>query len=581
MRPSRPPSGKSDLFRERLEAIIDLGHPLVRLAGLVPWSRFEDSFGRFYRPLGPPAKPTRLMVGLHYLKHVHDLSDEEVVARWVENLPHSDASYIWPIQRQRPRAWVATCTRSPSSAGCRCQCSTTTTDVFGFERLTGALLDRLTHYVSILDMNGDRERPLFELDQCFRKVPRQWLRKFTHARAPTLHPCAELEMLEVPAATLKRAKETRLSGQGPTAGRTHDEAARDHATVALIERVLLVLLLGAAFAGLFLVMQPFAVSILFGASLATATWPLRQAFVRHGLGYRSTAFILLVLSLCLIGVPVLIAAPHLADQLREGAERVQSHFASAPKQPAWLANLPLIGAKLSSIWDRLVEVEGDLGALSAPYAANIEEVIFTAARALRDTVVQLILSLVMATVFWARGETLVAVLHDVLRRIGGLVGEHVLDVAAAAIRGVAYGVVGTAVIQATLLTVGLAAAGVPGAGMLGFVGLLIAISQIGAPLLIGIWGGAAWWLFEQDHQVWGTAMIGWGIFVSTIDNLIKPFLIGQGIQMPLSLTILGVFGGFIAFGFLGLFIGPTLIAVLFNLLQAWRVAATAASPDEG
>ena len=85
MRPSRLASGKKDLFRERLEAIIDLGHPLVRLAGIVPWSRFDDAFGGFYRPIGRPAKPTRLMVGLHYLKHVHDLSDEEVVARWVEN----------------------------------------------------------------------------------------------------------------------------------------------------------------------------------------------------------------------------------------------------------------------------------------------------------------------------------------------------------------------------------------------------------------------------------------------------------------------------------------------------------------
>jgi IS5 family transposase len=85
MRPTRTASGKVDLFRERLEAIIDPHHALVRLARLVPWSRFDDAFGRFYRPIGRPAKPTRLMVGLHYLKHVHDLSDEEVVARWVEN----------------------------------------------------------------------------------------------------------------------------------------------------------------------------------------------------------------------------------------------------------------------------------------------------------------------------------------------------------------------------------------------------------------------------------------------------------------------------------------------------------------
>src|SRR5215813_8593371 len=85
MRPTRPLSGKSDLFRERLEVIIDPHHALVRLAGLVPWSHFDEAFGRFYRPIGRPAKPTRLMVGLHYLKHVHDLSDEEVVVRWVEN----------------------------------------------------------------------------------------------------------------------------------------------------------------------------------------------------------------------------------------------------------------------------------------------------------------------------------------------------------------------------------------------------------------------------------------------------------------------------------------------------------------
>ena len=132
--------------------------------------------------------------------------------------------------------------------------------------------------------------------------------------------------------------------------------------------------------------------------------------------------------------------------------------------------------------------------------------------------------------------------------------------------------IGTAVIQAALLAAGLAIAGVPGAGMLAFVALLLAISQIGGPLLVVIWGGAAWWLFQGDHPAWGAFMIAWGLFVSTIDNVIKPFLIGFGIHMPISLTILGVFGGFIVFGFLGLFIGPTLIAIMFTLLMAWRVA---------
>ncbi len=192
------------------------------------------------------------------------------------------------------------------------------------------------------------------------------------------------------------------------------------------------------------------------------------------------------------------------------------------------------------------------------------------ARALADSLVQVLLSLIVATMFWTNGDGLVSVLHDALRRLGGPIAEHALDVAGGAIRGVAYGVVGTAAIQAILLALGLAAAGVPGVAMLGFIALLLAISQIGGPLLVLIWGGAAWWLFAQDQHVWGVFMIVWGLLVSMIDNFIKPWLIGFGVEMPMSLTILGVFGGFIAFGFLGLFIGPTLIAIVFTLLQAWR-----------
>jgi predicted PurR-regulated permease PerM len=236
--------------------------------------------------------------------------------------------------------------------------------------------------------------------------------------------------------------------------------------------------------------------------------------------------------------------------------------------------VPLLGRRLGAAWDRVVEVKGNLRALLEPYTANLEQLMIGAARALADSLVQVILSLVVATMFWTNGDGLVSVLHDALRRLGGPIAERALDVAAGAIRGVAYGVIGTAAIQAVLLAIGLAVAGVPGAGTLGFVALLLAISQIGGPLLVLIWGGAAWWLFAQDQQVWGIFMIVWGVFVSTVDNFIKPWLIGFGIEMPMSLTILGVFGGFLAFGFLGLFIGPTLIAIMFTLLQAWQAAVS-------
>jgi len=329
-----------------------------------------------------------------------------------------------------------------------------------------------------------------------------------------------------------------------------DDAAR----VTLIERSLLVLLVVGLAIGVLAVVKPFTTAILFGAALATAAWPMRQALVRRGLGHGPAAALLLLFSIVIVVLPMLLFAPHLADQLVRGAQRLQSYFAATPEQPAWIGGVPLVGRRLGSAWDRVAEVKGNLHALLEPYTANLEQMMIGVARALADSLLQVILSLVVATMFWTGGDGLVSVLHDALRRLGGPIAERALDVAAGAIRGVAYGVVGTAAIQAVLLAIGLAVAGVPGATMLGFVALLLAISQIGGPLLVLIWGGAAWWLFAQDHQAWAVFTIIWGVFVSTVDNFIKPWLIGFGIEMPMSLTILGVFGGFIAFGFLGLFI---------------------------
>jgi predicted PurR-regulated permease PerM len=362
----------------------------------------------------------------------------------------------------------------------------------------------------------------------------------------------------------------------PGEERMRDAAAR----VGVIERSILVLLVIGLLIGVLAVVKPFTTAILFGAALATAAWPLRQVLVRRGLGRGSAATLLLLLSIVVVALPILFVAPHLADQMVRGAERVQSYFATAPERPAWIASLPLFGRQLGAAWDRVVEAQGNLRTVLEPYTADIRQFLIGAARALADSVLQMLLSLVVATMFWTNGDALVAMLHDALRRLGGLIAEQALDVAAGAIRSVAYGVIGTALIQAVLLTIGLAIAGVPGAGTLGFVALLLAISQIGGPLLVLIWGAAAWWLFAQDQQVWGVFMIVWGLFVQVIDNFIKPWLIGFGVEMPMSLTILGVFGGFIAFGFLGLFIGPTLIAILFTLVQAWRTAVTSHSAAE-
>jgi predicted PurR-regulated permease PerM len=168
----------------------------------------------------------------------------------------------------------------------------------------------------------------------------------------------------------------------------------------MIERGILALLLVGLLIGVIAVVKPFTTAILFGAALATAAWPMRQALVRRGLGRGAAAALLLLLSLVLVVLPLLAFAPHLAEQLVSGAQRVQSYFAATPDQPAWIKGVPLLGRRLGAAWDRIIEVKGNLRALLEPYTANLEQFMIGAARALADSMVQVLLSLVVATMFW-------------------------------------------------------------------------------------------------------------------------------------------------------------------------------------
>jgi len=349
--------------------------------------------------------------------------------------------------------------------------------------------------------------------------------------------------------------------------------ARDTApagTTQLLEHTVLLLLFGGLLLGILAVLLPFTTAILFGAILAIAAWPLREFLLRCGLKRGLAATLLLLLALALIALPLMAVAPGLAEHLTKGADRLRGYLAGAPQIPPWLAGLPLVGERLTRMWDQVMRAQGGIRAVLEPYSASLGQIFVGAAGALAASILQIILSLVVAALFWVSGDVLAASLRDFLRQLCGESAAAELDVAAGAVRGVAYGVVGTAVIQAVVMAVGLLVAGVPGAALLGFVTLLLALSQIGAPLIVVVWGGAAVWLFGQGQHGWGIFLIVWGLIVSMMDNVIKPWLIGFGVAMPMSLTILGVFGGFIAFGFLGLFIGPTLIAVGYTLLEAWR-----------
>src|SRR5262245_56689278 len=233
-------------------------------------------------------------------------------------------------------------------------------------------------------------------------------------------------------------------------------------TTQLLERAFLLLLFAGLLLGILAVLRPFITAILFGAVLAIAAWPLRDFLLRRGLK-RGLAATLLLLALVVVALPLMAMAPGLGERLTQGAGRLQGYFAGAPQAPSWLTGLPIVGERLANVWHKVRLAEGDIRTLLEPYSEALRQALIDAATALGQSVLQIILSLVVATFFWVSGDTLVATLHDILRRLGGETADAALDVAGGAVRSVAYGVVGTAVIQAVIMAVGLVVTGVPGA----------------------------------------------------------------------------------------------------------------------
>jgi len=185
--------------------------------------------------------------------------------------------------------------------------------------------------------------------------------------------------------------------------------------------------------------------------------------------------------------------------------------------------------------------------------------------------IKLVLSLLITFFLLRNGPSVAEKAGSIIERIGGQRGTLLLKLASDTVRGVVYGILGTALVQGVMAGVGFVISGVPGAALLAFLIFFLSVIPMGPPLVMF---PAAFWLFHQGSTGWGVFMLIWGVLVSTIDNFVKPWLISQGSDMPLLLILFGVLGGAIAFGFIGVFIGPTLLAVGYRLVQEWSVATS-------
>ena len=362
--------------------------------------------------------------------------------------------------------------------------------------------------------------------------------------------------------------------QGPTAAARREERAADLALTGggrhdLVRTVLAVLFIGGLIATSFWILWPFLPATIWATTLVVATWPLMLQVQRRLWNRRPLAVTVMTLALLLVFVaPFWLAASTIAqnfDTLMGWGHAIVAF--RLPPPPLWVQRLPLFGSQIVTLWLK-IEASGidEIAAKAAPYAGGAAGWAVGALGGLGITIVQLLLTLVIAAVMYAGGDRAEVTVERFGHRLAGHRGREAVRLAGHAIRSVALGVVVTALVQSIMTGAGLALAGVPLVTVLTAVTFMLCIAQIGPGLVLI---PAVVWLFWSGSAGWGTALAIWTLVVLGIDNVVRPLLMRKGVHLPLTLLLAGVIGGLIAFGLVGIFLGPVVLAVAYTLLLAW------------
>jgi predicted PurR-regulated permease PerM len=337
----------------------------------------------------------------------------------------------------------------------------------------------------------------------------------------------------------------------------------------LTRTTLAVLFVAGLIAACFWILRPFLPAIVWATTLVVATWPVMLR-VQHRLwNRRGLAVAIMTLALLLVFVvPFWLAITTIIenfDRIVEWGTSVKSF--KLPPAPQWLVGVPLFGERAAQFWES-VAASGiePLVAKAEPYAGGAASWFVAALGGLGIVFVQFVLTVIIAAIMYVGGERAATAAQRFGHRLAGERGKQSVLLAGQAIRSVALGVVVTAVAQSVLGGVGIAVAGVPLAAVLTAVMFMLCIAQFGPlPVLVPV----VIWLYWSGQSGWGTFLLVWTIVVGSLDNILRPILIRKGAHLPFVLLLAGVIGGLIAFGLVGIFLGPVVLAVGYTLLQSW------------
>jgi predicted PurR-regulated permease PerM len=332
--------------------------------------------------------------------------------------------------------------------------------------------------------------------------------------------------------------------------------------------LLLVLVVGGLLAASAWTLLPFLSGMIWATTIAVATWPTLLR-VEQLTGRRwMAAAILMFLVLLVFVIPFALAISVLLDAAGR-SPAVMSDFVThgLGPPPAWMANIPLLGESLVERWQS-VAAGGPQGlaAVIQPYARSAAGWAVAATGGIGRTIVLILLTLVILTILYARGDVAAAGVLAFANRLGGDAGERTVRLAGQAIRSVALGVIVTALIQSVLAGIGLWFCGVPHPGVLTAIAFILGVAQLGP---LPVLAPAIFWLYWTGNGAWATALLIWALPVAALDNVVRPILIRRGVQLPLLLIIAGVIGGLISFGVVGLFVGPVVLAATYTLARDW------------
>ena len=327
---------------------------------------------------------------------------------------------------------------------------------------------------------------------------------------------------------------------------------------------------GLAFAS-FWIMRPFLLALVWAATIVITTWPVLLTAQRHLGGRRFAAAALMTLGLLLVFLlPLGLAAGAVTSNYGAMAGLLRSaQDMTIPAAPQWLQDLPLVGDKLTAVWE---EARATGLAWLTPYGRQALEWMAGHIGGVGSALLHIVFTALISAILYLQGDTAAAGVRLFFRRLAGERGDRSVVLAAQAVRGVALGVVVTALAQSALGGIGLAVTGVPFAGPLTILMFVLCLAQLG-PMLVLV--PAVVWMYWSGDGAWATVLLVITVVASTMDNVLRPYLIRKGADLPLLLIFAGVIGGLIGFGLVGLFVGPVVLAVTYRLVEEWVAAGTA------